>query len=232
MSANEIYVSPDVLKQACFGKKTPRYKIFYNVLQLLFTSFLNPTDFVLNIHAGRGGGVEACVLADLAEGRTVRAVEDDPKLVRAVASYTRRRTNLRLRRGTIGDTNGDLPAHTTSHGKPSRSYTLDHLAGHDGKWYTAHNALGLVLISSTPTSDALAISAAFVRGGSGVIARDRPIIAVRLAPTDALDFGRLLVDETKVLYNAHPLYESNRSFYTVVFVPDSVKLPAIIKNIL
>ncbi len=232
MPSNEIHVSPDVLKRSCFGRRKPRYKNFYNIVNLLLVSVVNPADYVLNINAGRGGGVEACVIADLAGGRTVRAVEDDPKLVRAIASYTRRRANLRLRRGTIGDVTEEVASHKTTHGKPSRSYTLDHLAGHGGKWRENNESLGFVLVSSSPTESALALAGALVRGGEGVIARDRPIIAARLSPADSIDLGRLLGDVAHTSYSAYEIKEANKSHATQLFVPSSMKLPDAVKNIL
>ena len=247
MPSNELHVSPEVLKKSCFGHSRPRYRKFYDFVRLLFASSLfGPRDYLLNINAGRGGGVEACVLADLASGRLVRAVEDDPKMVRAVASYTRRRTNLRLRRGSLGDADRDVPEHETAHGNKSRSYTLNKLAGADGKWDEPGTKIALVLVSvPSPLAHAsrsrsrsratsfpgLAQTFAFVRGGADVIRAHKPIFAMHSTASDASELALYLTERVHVEYVVRAIVERNASHVTNIVAPRDLSLPASIQEL-
>ena len=246
MPSNELHVSPEVLKKSCFGHSRPRYRKFYDFVRLLFASSLfGPRDYLLNTNAGRGGGVEACVLADLASGRLVRAVEDDPKMVRAVASYTRRRTNLRLRRGSLGDADRDVPEHETAHGNKSRSYTLNKLAGADGKWSEPGTKIALVLVSvPSPLAHAsrsrsratslpgLAQTFAFVRGGADVIRAHKPIFAMHSTASDASELALYLTERVHVEYVVRAIVERNASHVTNIVVPRDLSLPSGVDDLL
>ena len=211
-TTRDLHVPARVLKKACFGHGVPRFNNFYKLLKLIFVSM--PYGFVLNANAGRGA--EVCALAELGDPRRVRAVESHPKLIRSIAQFTRRRPNIRIRRGVLGAVSRNLTSAELWHGYASRSYTLDSLAGPGGKWYEEGSA-PLVFALLTANGSELDI----LRGGAAVIARDKPVIAVRSRKSrDAV--GSYLYHRG---YRGYVVREANLSHETRVYVPVGAALP-------
>jgi hypothetical protein len=212
-TTRDLHVPARILKKSCFGRGVPRFNNFYKFLKVLFVSL--PYGFVLNANAGRG--VETCVLAELGEPRRVRAVESHPKLIRSIAQFTRRRPNIRIRRGVLGAVSRNLTSAELWHGYASRSYTLDQLAGPNGKWYE-EGSTPLVFALLTANGSELDI----LRGGAAVIARDRPIIATRSRKSrDAIATYMFHLN-----YRGYVVRETNLSYETRVYLPPGTALPS------
>jgi hypothetical protein len=209
-TTRDLHVPARILKKSCFGSGVPRFNNFYKLLKVLFVSL--PYGFILNANAGRGA--EVCALAELGEPRRVRAVESHPKLIRSIAQYTRRRPNIRIRRGVLGSVSRNLTSAELWHGYASRSYTLDSLAGPGGKWYEEGSAPLVFALLNGSELDIL-------RGSTAVIARDKPVLAIRSRKSrDAV--GTHLYHRG---YRGYVVREANESHETRIYIPPNMALP-------
>ena len=212
-TTRDLHVPARILKKSCFGRGVPRFNNFYKLLKLLFVSM--PYGFVLNANAGRG--VETCVLAELSDPRRVRAVESHPKLIRSITQYTRRRTNIRIRRGVLGEVSRNMSKDELWHGNPAKMYTLDQLAGPTGKWYE-EGSTPLVFALLTANGSELEI----LKGGSVVLTRDKPVLAIRSRKSrDAVATYLYHLN-----YRGYVVREANESHETRIYIPPNMALPS------
>ena len=208
-TTRDLHVPARVLKKACLHG-TPRFLNFYRLLKILYTVL--PYGFSLVANAGRGA--EVCALAELGDPRYVRAVESHPRLIKMISQYTRRRTNIRIRRGVLGEVSRNLTSAELWHGNPTKMYTLDQLAGPTGKWYEdGVQPLVFALLNGSELD--------ILRGGAAVIARDKPVLAFRSRKSrDAVATYMFHLN-----YRGYVVREKNLSFETRVYVPVDLALP-------